>query len=252
MNKNAFGLLMAAILGLAGISAQGQEVSLTLEPPLIWTATYQYKKEPVRPADPKMAKVFDRMQLLAGRPKFKTVYVTRDMRHEVIQWMIGRTTENWLTKGYMIFSALNFPEGEVSYIPTEEKIELPTGKMEGRLAAGFDNSNINFPELSWVKPALLAGKVRYQGVEANYYVNPPPKDKKTEPAPGTEPAPNLPEGPKSEAWIDAGTGFPIAMENSNVRVTYEILKRKPSPADMTMSPDFEKVWKGMKEVGLFE
>jgi hypothetical protein len=223
--------MMGSVVGLMRVEAQ-----VKVPPaPCIWTASYEYKvAEPPRPQDPREAKMYDRMRLIAPKPKLKTVYSTDDKQRMVVQWMVGRSTENWVVGDLQLLTALNFPEGQVT-----------TRTLSPEERRGIEGVSSVFPELSWLKEEYLAGKVSYQGASALHYIVKGTSSKKTQvnsAATAGDSAPVDGAAPKQEAWIDAKTGFPMAMENESMRVTYKLLSETPSASDMKMPPEFEKVW----------
>ncbi|HEY8967287.1 MAG TPA: hypothetical protein VIM58_12625 [Candidatus Methylacidiphilales bacterium] len=202
-------------------------------PPCVWTAAYEYKREPARPEDPEQARIFDRMQLVLPRPKVRTVWMADGMRREAMLWMAGKTTERWISGSFEIFAKPNFPDGQVAYK------ELEPARAEP-----------DFPELAWIRPALLAGRASYQGTEALHYVSTAKGGRKK----GADAAPEGGEGeaaaPASEAWIDAETGFPLYFENEALRVRYELQRRAPTAAEMTMPPAYAALWERMRKAGV--
>ena len=254
---SAFGLAFAFILGSGCIgTAQAPVAQVFLQvphPPCIWTASYVYKKEPEPPKSPKDPReliAFKRMQQIFPREKSKTVYVTKDISRSVIQWVQGRTTEQWISGDFVIYSSPALLDGEVTYnrIPADVDKEISP--------LNFQSTTVNFSELSWIKPECLVGKATFQGVAANHFVNPPPPRVRGTDASGDAQSPDVSSptpkpgahSPKQEAWIDARTGFPIAMEDDNVRITYKLYKETPSAAEMKMPPAYQEVWDRLKNL----
>ncbi len=245
-------IIVAAVLLMAtgGLATAGSLVEAPT-PPCIWTATYEYKKEPVPPQnsnDPRELRAFKRMQLIFPRAKLKTTYAIPDVRRVLVQWVMGRTTEHWTLSKGIVYSSPALPDGEISYARIPDDADPDTSPLN------FRSSTLNFPELGWLKPEYFTGKTSYQGVSARHYTNPPSGKAATDPSGSneTQPADNAPGNAnsarvkKQEAWIDSKTGFPLAMEDENVRITYKLLKDTPSSSDMKMPPAYEAVWNRIK------
>jgi hypothetical protein len=140
-----------------------------------------------------------------------------DVKRIVITWSDGKTTEKW-----------SIPKLPVTF-EEDPRNGVVTPFLNGGPTILSDNFYLTYDSFAfdWISPQALKEKdpIYYQGKQCFHYE-------------ASVPAPMQKFALKKEAWIDATTLLPVALDNGNSLSIFKF-QEKPPTGPLTMPPAFE-------------
>jgi hypothetical protein len=139
-----------------------------------------------------------------------------------LDWSDGTSSEKWTIPGLPVTFVQNPRTGTVW--PQQNGSAMQTSSNFGLTYDSF--------AFAWIKPENLQEKtpISYQGKQCFHYIG-----STTYALPGSKPS----DEDKREAWIDAKTLYPVALDTGSSLTTFTF-QDKPPTGPLTPPPEFEK------------